>query len=136
MNVVHRSGYKAQQRIPKLVIRGVPHCLSCPACFSLFILLTHRQYTPNEARPLHLLESSTAFIFYKQYKYNMKSTKVQTLGAYRTASPAAAGVYQYACEEIGHASLAVVDAFARALIIIVKRDHRLAVDGQSWCNAV
>ena len=31
--------------------------------------------------------------------------------------------------------LAVAHAFARALIIIVKKDHRLALDRPSWCNA-
>ena len=44
----------------------------------------------------------------------MKSTKVQTLGAYYLRRPVS--VYEYACADIGHASLTVVHAFARALI--------------------
>ena len=59
----------------------------------------------------------------------MKSTKVQTLGAYRTASPEPAGVYEYACAKIGHASRS--SSCVCACAYIVKRDHRLGVDCQS-----
>ena len=56
----------------------------------------------------------------------MKSTKVQTLGAYRTAYPRRpAGVYEYACAEIGHASRC--SSCVCACAYIVKRDHRLPV---------
>ena len=68
LNVVHRSGYKTQQRMPKLVIHGSPPLfLVCCVFWPLYTPDT--QYTYNEVRPPHLLESSIPFIFYKRYKH-------------------------------------------------------------------
>ena len=68
----------------------------------------------------------------------MKSTEVQTLGAYHCTPLLAACVYEYACAEIGHASLTCVCTCA----YIIKRDaldlveHGLAASvGTLWGRA-